>query len=400
MTALSPLSRRAFLASSSGALLTALTASGAAFARAPTDNRLVFVFLRGGLDGLHALAPFADPDYRRLRPTLALERGNDGSGLIGLDGLFGLHPAMAPLKPLYDAGELAFLPAAATAYRDRSHFDGQNMLENGSGVAYGARDGWLNRALLSLNGGDRRLGLALGPSVPLILQGPAEVQTWDDTTLPQLDADFLMRLGQMYRSDPLFLDALHEATGALKPDVDMARFDDSPALGRNFLMSAGVAADLLSRDTGPRVAVIELSGWDTHFNQEARLKRLLGVVAQGVGELKQGLGPAWRKTAVLVVSEFGRTAGENGARGTDHGTGGLAMLAGGAVAGGRILGDWPGLSPAALYQGRDLRAVNPLESVFKSVLLSHLGLAEAAVETAVFPHATGFRPMDGLFRTA
>lgn len=395
-----PLSRRDFLATSSGALLAALTASGAAFAQAPTDNRLIFVFLRGGLDGLHALAPFADPDYRRLRPTLALEQGSNGTGVLGLDGYFGLHPALAPLAPLYRAGELAFLPAAATAYRDRSHFDGQNMLENGSGVAYGARDGWLNRALFALNGGDRRLGLALGPSVPLILQGPAPVQTWDDTTLPQVDADFLMRLGQMYRSDPLFLDALHEATGALKPDVDMARFDDSPALGRNFLMSAQVAGDLLSRETGPRVAMLELTGWDTHYGQDRRLNRLLGVLAQGIGEMQQSLGPAWGKTAILVVSEFGRTAGENGAKGTDHGTGGLAMLAGGAVAGGRILGDWPGLAQSALYQGRDLLAVNPLEAVFKSVLLGHLGLGEAAIETAVFPHSTGFRPMDGLFRSA
>jgi len=392
------LTRRAFLQTTSGSLIAALAASGTAFASAPTESRLIFVFLRGGLDGLHALAPVGDADYRRLRPVIGLHTGPEASRVIGLDDYFGLHPALGPLKPLYDAGELLLIPAAATAYRNRSHFDGQNLLENGSGQPFGARDGWLNRALLALNDGDRRLGLALGPSVPLILQGAAEVQTWDDSELPQVDGDFLARLMQMYRADPLFLDALHEATGALKPDVNMTDFGEVPRQGRNFILSARVAADLLSRPAGPRIAVMELGGWDTHFAQENRLRNLLGFVAEALVELKQGLKAAWGRTTVMVVSEFGRTAAENGSRGTDHGTGGLALLAGGAVAGGRIAGDWPGLAPGALWEGRDLRALNPYEGMFKAILTTHLGLDPGVVESAIFPSSAAFRPMEGLLR--
>ncbi|MDQ2090798.1 DUF1501 domain-containing protein [Marimonas arenosa] len=392
-------SRRAFLQTTAGGVLTSLAASGTAFAAAPTENRLVLIFLRGGLDGLHALAPFADPDYRRLRPVIGLDQtAGEDRGAISLDGYFGLHHALAPLKPLFEDGELLFIPAASTSYRRRSHFDGQNLLENGSGTPYGARDGWLNRAILGLNDGDRRLGLALGPSVPLILQGAAEVQTWDDSALPQVDEDFLMRLTQMYRADPLFLDALHDATGALKPDVSMDGMDDTPRQGRNFLMAARVTADLLAHDHGPRIAVMELGGWDTHFAQERRLNRLLGFVAQGLLELRTGLDGSWDRTTVMVVSEFGRTVAENASQGTDHGTGGIAMLAGGAVKGGRIAGNWPGLSPNALWEERDLRPTNAYESLFKSVLMSHLGLDQGFVETRVFPGSAGLSPMDGLFR--
>ncbi|MDU8927435.1 DUF1501 domain-containing protein [Alisedimentitalea sp. MJ-SS2] len=395
------LSRRRFLQTTTGGLVTSLAASGASFASAPTDNRLIFVFLRGGLDGLHTLAPFADPDYHRLRPVIGLEAsqaGTDGPGAVSLDGYFGLNKALAPLLPLYQAGELSFLPATATRYRSRSHFDGQNMLENGSGQPYGADDGWLNRAILGLNAGDHRLGLALGPAVPLILQGQAEVQTWDDSALPEVDDDFLVRLMQMYRSDPLFLDTLHDATGALKPDVNMTDFGNLPRLGRNFSLSARVAADLLAHAQGPRIAVMELGGWDTHFGQDNRLRRLLGFVSEGLLELKRGLAENWNRTTVVVVSEFGRTAAENASRGTDHGTGGIAMLAGGAVAGGRIAGDWPGLTTKALYKERDLRPVNSLESLFKTLLVGHLGLDQGFVEDRVFPGSVALQPMDGLLR--
>ena len=391
------LTRRFFLQTAAGGLLTSLAATGTAFASAPTDNRLVFIFLRGGLDGLHALAPYSDPEYHRLRPQLGLERGGGKKGVTDLDGYFGLHNALSPLLPLYNAGELLLIPAAATQYRRRSHFDGQNVLENGSGKPFGLRDGWLNRAILGLNDNDRRLGLSLGPTVPLILQGKAEVQTWDDSILPEVDEDFLMRLGQMYRSDPLFLDALHEATGALKPNVDMGDMGDVPQMGRNFTLAARVAGDLLSRADGPRIAVMELGGWDTHFGQEGRLERLLGIVAGGMTELKENLKDSWATTTVMVVSEFGRTVAENGSRGTDHGTGGLAMLAGGAVKGGRIAGDWPGLGNNALYEGRDLMAVNAYEGLFKAILISHLGLDQGFVETQVFPDSTVLRPTDGLF---
>lgn len=390
------LKRRTVIQGAGAALMSSLLATRTGFASAPTDNRLVVIILRGALDGLHALAPYADADYRRLRPRLALGRDGD-PGLIDLDGYFGLHPALAPWHDLYQAGELLLVPAAATDYSDRSHFDGQNMLENGSGRPYGARDGWLNRALLHLVDGDRRLGLALGPSVPLILQGSAGVQTWAQTRLAEIDDDFLMRVGLMYQNDALFLDAFHDATGALKPDIDTSMMKGR-GNGKEFSLAAQAAADLLSRADGPRVAVMQSQGWDTHFDQERRLSALLAELASGIGTLKTGLGGHWQRTVVMVVSEFGRTAAENGQRGTDHGTGGLAMLAGGAVRGGRIAGQWPGLSERALHEGRDVLAVNRYESIFKSIMIGHMGIAQQVVEDMILPRTANLAPMDGLLR--
>jgi len=389
------LERRSFLAGTAAlAALAPLVSARAAFAAAPTDRRFVLVLLRGGLDSLHALPPHGDRDYRRLRPTLALLP----DPALDLDGYFGLHPALGDLTPLYRAGELLFVPAAATRYRDRSHFDGQNMLENGSGKPYGAQDGWLNRAILGLNGGDRRLGLALGPSVPLILQGPAHIRSWSDSSVPAVE-DFLARITGAYQQDPLFAAALRDAQGGAKP-VGKGDMAGEPGREKSYVKAAQVAADLLSRPDGPRVGVLESQGWDTHFAQERRLKELLGELSRGLVELKSGLGEAWRETVVIVVSEFGRTATENGSRGTDHGTGGLALLAGGAVAGGRIVGDWPGLSERALYEGRDVLAANSYERLFKAILIGHLGLDPGFVEDRVFPASRAQSPTDGLFRRA
>ncbi|MCB1388737.1 MAG: DUF1501 domain-containing protein [Rhodobacteraceae bacterium] len=383
------LHRRRFLQLSTASLAAALASSRVAFAGAPTENRFVFVLLRGGLDGLHALIPYADSDFQRLRPQLA--PGADER--IDLDGYFALHARLGALMPLWHEGELAFVPAATTRYRNRSHFDGQNLLENGTGQPFGARDGWLNRAILGLNAGDRRLGLSLGPSVPLILQGGAHVQAWVDENLPDLDDDFLGRLAIVYRDDPLFARALADATGAPEPMMMGAEAPDN-----GFVLAATAAADLLSQAAGPRIAVMELGGWDTHTGQPGRLNRNFEVLAEGITTLKRGLGADWARTVVVVASEFGRTAAENGARGTDHGTGGLAILAGGAVRGGRIAGEWPGLTPTALYENRDVRAVNAYEAIFKSVLIAHLGLAPAYAERVVFPESGALEPFTGLLR--
>lgn len=382
------LTRRRFLHLTGASLAASLAASRVAFASAPTENRFVFVFLRGGLDGLHALAPFADTDYQRLRPSLGLKADQVHS----LDGYFGLHHGLGALMPLWQAGELALIPAATTRYRDRSHFDGQNLLENGTGQPFGAGDGWLNRAIAGLNGGDQRLGLSLGPSVPLILQGQARVQAWSNEQLPDLDEDFLARLAIVYRGDPLFAMALGEATGAPEPDMGGASETG------NFQIAAHAAADLLALEHGPRIAVMELGGWDTHVNQGGRLTGLLGRLSDGLMTLRAGLGPEWSRTVVMVASEFGRTAAENGNAGTDHGTGGLALLAGGAVHGGRILGAWPGLSNRALFEERDVLAVNSYEGIFKAILTGHLGLDPAYAERVVFPGSADLTPMDGLLR--
>jgi len=393
--------RRRFLHAASATLLGSLIKTRTGFASVDTDKRFVLVFLRGGLDSLHAMAPYADKHYQKLRPTLALGDGQSDRPSIDIDGYFGLHPALEPLRTLYRQKELVFIPAASTRYRNRSHFDGQNMLENGSGRPYGARDGWLNRAIAGMTDNDRRLGLALGPSVPLILQGDAGVQTWSDSKLPEVDDDFLRRLGLVYASDRLFADALQDASDALQPDASMMNTDQTKTTGnrrnRDFALSARAAADLLSRADGPRIAAMELQGWDTHFGQQWRLNGLFQTLASGITELKAGLAEAWSKTAVLVVSEFGRTAAENGNRGTDHGTGGMAILAGGAVSGGKIVGDWPGLSNRSLYEQRDLLAVNGYEDIFKSVLADHLGLAERYIDSSVLPGNPASLSFEGLF---
>lgn len=392
------LDRRHFLQAGSAGLLSSLLSARTAFASVPSDNRLVVVILRGALDGLHALSPYADKDYSRLRPVIANQKGGS-DGLINVDGYFGLHRGLEALWPLYQANELLFLPAISTQYRERSHFDGQNLLENGSGRAYGANSGWLNRAITGMNEGDRRMGLSIGPAVPLIMHGPNGVETWADSSLPDVDEDFLARLTRSYRNDALFMDTLHDATGTLKPDMNMMGMEDTSRQARELPLAIQAVTELLSRPKGPRIAVLEVDGWDTHFDQERRLSQLFDRVADGVVDMKAGLGNVWSKTAVLLVSEFGRTAAENANRGTDHGTGGLAMLAGGAVAGGRIAGEWPGLSRNALWEERDVRAVNSYESVFKSLLSHHMGLDQAFVEDQVFPNSAAFQPMSGLFRT-
>ncbi|MEE4174826.1 MAG: DUF1501 domain-containing protein [Xanthomonadales bacterium] len=384
-----------------GAGLAALPAR-LALAAAPTDRRLVLLLLRGGLDGLHAVVPYEDPQYRALRPTLALPPPGEAGGVLDLDGDFGLHPALGPLRTLYGRGELAVLPAATTAYRDRSHFDGQNLLENGSGKAFGARDGWLNRAVAALGEGgaageQARLGLALGPAVPLILRGDGGVQTWSDSRLPEVSEDFLKRLAKVYASDPAFEAALAQARGAPTPEIDGMGGRRRPFGDGDLVLSARAAADLLKRPDGPRVAVMESQGWDTHFDQGRRLDALLGDISAALVALRDGLGPAWRHTAVLVVSEFGRTAAENGSRGTDHGIGGLALLAGGNLRGGRVLGDWPGLAKRNLYEGRDLQPVNAYEDLFAAALVDHLGLAPDVVDRFVLPSGRADRRLSGLF---
>ncbi|MEZ5649061.1 MAG: DUF1501 domain-containing protein [Burkholderiaceae bacterium] len=272
------------------------------------------------------------------------------------------------------------------------------MLENGSNRPFGASDGWLNRAVVALHEGDRRLGLSVGPAMPLILQGKAGVQTWSDSTLPELDDDFLRRIRQVYDGDPVFARALDDAMASVKPTPGRSEAVPGKPRESAFELAARVAADLLARDDGPRIAAMDIQGWDTHFSQESRLRKLFEQLSAGVLELRTGLGRAWTRTVVLIVSEFGRTAAENGSRGTDHGTGGLALLAGGAVRGGRVLGRWPGLARTALFEGRDLHPVNALEGLFKGVLLAHIGLDERTVDATILPAGAGTMAMTDLLR--
>lgn len=379
-----------------------------AFANAPTESRLVVVLLRGGMDGLAAVAPYGDKDYRRQRGELALPAPGETDGLLDLDGFFGLHPALASLHPLYGRGELAIAHAVGIAYRDRSHFDAQDVLENGTARPHSSETGWLNRALTALNEGERPQGLAVGASVPLIMRGPARYKTFAPQQLPDAGPQFLARLEAMYREDPVLSQVLAEAVRSQAMQNSVLG-GDSQMGGRQgrgpqayFREAFSAAGKLLGDPDGPRVAVLDTDGWDTHAFQgtsDGALANQLRGLAGGLDELRAGLGPAWTHSVVVAVTEFGRTAAINGTRGTDHGTGGLALLLGGAVAGGRAATPWPGLGERALFEGRDLAPASDMRSLFKGVLRDHLGVAEAALEEQVFPQSGSATPLSGLVRT-
>lgn len=387
------LDRRAFLGAGLAATV-AGTLPRLALASAPTDKRLVVVILRGALDGLSAVPPVGDPSYTGLRGDLAV------TDPLPLDGFFGLHPAMAPIADWYGRGELLPVHAVATPYRERSHFDAQDLLENGTLRPHGETSGWLNRTLASFAPQARPGGLAVGQAIPLILRGSEQVSTWSPSVLPGADSDLLERLSAMYAADPLLARSLEEAvaTSALLGDGDggMAGSGGARAVMREAIRTA---ATMMAAAGGPRIAVLESTGWDTHANQGADQGRLAGSLAglaDALALFRETIGAAWAETAVVVVTEFGRTAVPNGTRGTDHGTGAAALLAGGAVAGGRVIADWPGLAAPQLYQGRDLLPTLDLRAVLKGVLRDHLLVAEHALDTAIFPESSAIRPIDGL----
>jgi uncharacterized protein (DUF1501 family) len=414
--------RRRFLVGT-GALAASAALPNVLFAHTGGSARLVVVILRGALDGLAAVPPYADPNYAGLHREIAIAAPGAADGALTLDNTFGLHPSLAFLHERYLAGELLVFQAVASPYRDRSHFDGQNVLENGLTKPLGSADGWLNRALAALprgHGAERAVAISL--NVPLILRGDAPVISKSPQTTPDVDEDLLARLADLYSHDDWFSARLSEAvqTGRLADEGSaadgqamtapagaqpaMAAAPNSrvvPAAPDRISGVARMAAALMRSEGGPEVAVIEASGWDTHANQGgargALAQRLTGL-DKALRTLADELGPLWPQTAVLVVTEFGRTAAMNGTRGTDHGTGGCAFLAGGAVHGGRVIADWPGLARTALLDNRDLRPTLDLRSVFKAVLDEHLRVDAKTLATRIFPDSSGARPLQGLMR--
>lgn len=395
--------RRRFLASSVQLTLLAPFATGAWAAAAKGDPRFVLVILRGALDGLAAVPPYGEPQYKALRSTLALDAPGSGQGILKLDGLFGLHPALSNLHALYGAGELAVLHAVATPYRERSHFDAQKVLEDGRTVPSATGSGWLNRALTAFSeAGARRGAVALGDTVPLVLRGPFDVGAWAPSRLPNVAGDTLARVQDLYDTvDPVLAERLREAlqertlAGGTGGGAQMGA-----GKGGEMAPLAAAAGRFLASAGGPRVAVIDVGGWDTHANQGAakgRLANRLHVLDSGIGALKSALGAAWRQTSVLVVTEFGRTVAENGTGGTDHGTATCAFLAGGAIRGGRIIADWPGLGAKDLRDDRDLRPTTDLRAVCKGVLAEQFGVGEAPLAARVFPGSAMLAPLEGLF---
>jgi uncharacterized protein (DUF1501 family) len=396
------LKRRRFVQGAALAAGSAMLTTRLCFAGTGGDSRLVVVIMRGAVDGLAAVPPFGDPDYARLRGSLAIAAPGATDGALRLDNLFGLHPQLTFLHEAFAAGELTVFHAAATAYRERSHFDGQDVLESGLPVPHAAQTGWLNRALAAeprsaARGAER--GVALGLNVPLMLRGPAPVASWSPTRLAQLDEDTLTRIADLYSQDPLLGQRLAAAQAA-----DSLAGDDSAgmlAAGNNrYEEVIRAAAGFLATDAGPRVAVFDTTGWDTHANEggaHGQLASRFGALDGALRDLKVRLGPAWDNTAVLAVTEFGRTAAVNGTGGSDHGTGTAAFLLGGAVRGGRLISDWPGLSAVDLLQQRDVRPTLDLRAVFKGMLVDHLGVAATSLD-AIFPDSRKIKPLRDLFR--
>jgi len=372
------LTRRFFLAASSASAAIA-GLPHMAFARANTARRFVFIIQRGAADGLAIVAPTGDPAFRGVRGDFIPDLQTGAK----LDSFFTLHPALAETAKLYAAKQALFVHAVASPYRDRSHFDGQNVLETGGSAAYRLKDGWLNR-LLGLLPADETKALALSSTVPMALRGGHEVSSYAPSALPSASDDLLDRVAKLYESDQ----QLHALWSAAM-QTRMSAGDLAAEGGQNGAATGALAAKLLTGESGARISMIETGGWDTHAGQRGRLNAQLRGLDQLVGALKTGLGPEWANTLVIVATEFGRTVAPNGTGGTDHGTASAAMLLGGAVAGGRVVADWPGLSNGALYEGRDLKPTTDLDALIAGALAQHYGIEPGRTMATLFPETRG-----------
>lgn len=380
-------------------LLRAIGASGAlglvglpkmAFASANSDKRFVFIIQRGAADGLNIVAPTGDPAYQALRGDFAPELATGAK----LDGFFTLHPSLAETAKIYAAHEALFVHAVASPYRDRSHFDGQNVLESGGSAAYRIKDGWMNR-LLDLLPGDSGKALALSSTVPMALRGRHEVSSYAAAQLPEPSNDLLARVGSLYESDR----QLHELwTAAMDTRAKAGETGNAARNAQKGSVLGALAAKMLAGD-GARIAMIETNGWDTHSGQRGRLQTQLKQLDQTLAALKAGLGTDWSNTLVIIATEFGRTVRPNGTGGTDHGQASAAMLLGGAVAGGKVIADWPGLSDAKLFEGRDLQPTNDLDALIAAALSEHYKIDAKRVIATLFPDSRAAVVREALIRS-
>ena len=377
------------------------------------DPRLLVIVLRGALDGLGAVAPVGDPDWIGLRGDRALLLEGKTPALP-LDAFFALNPAMPNFHRLYKTGQASIVHATATPYRERSHFDGQDVLESGISKPGATDSGWLNRALLALESGGRvnpagGSALGIGAVTPLVVRGKAPVMSWVPQRLLPASDDTRARLLDLYQhTDPklaaalqarIDLAAIGGVTKAADPMPDAPSVLPITRLRTYVAESAGAVARFFAKADGPRVGAVGFGGWDTHINEGAasgQLYNLLGVLDGAIAAIETNMGDAWRETAVVIVTEFGRTAKINGTDGTDHGTATVAFLAGGALKGGRVIADWPGLKTAQLYEERDLKPTTDLRAVLKGLLRDHLRVEESVLASSVFPDSTDVSPIAGL----
>lgn len=400
-------SRRAILGAAGALFAWSFVPKAAHAAPGARDSRFLLVVLRGALDGLSAVPPLGDPDYAGLREGIALAKDGPEAALP-LDGFFYLHPSMPNLARLYASGNAAIVHAAATGYRERSHFDGQDVLESGQPGPGHTDSGWLNRLIANLpaGGGISRKGvLGVGVVPPLVVRGEAPVLGWAPPRMARAGADLTTRLADLYgQRDAGLAKALAQAmeTEAIARRSGMAgdpKTGGGPDTVDGMRRIAEGAAGLVGADDGPRIAALAFEGWDTHANEggaKGRLATLLSGLDGALATFEQGLKPVWKDTVVMVVTEFGRTAAVNGTVGTDHGTGTVAFLVGGAVKGGRMIADWPGLKPEQLYQKRDLKPTTDVRAVAKGVVSDLFGISGPVLAEQVFPGTLDLAPMKGL----
>lgn len=397
------LMRRQFLAGSTLGAASLLIWPKLTFAATGSSTRFLFVLLRGGLDGLESVPPYGDPGYQAIRGALALSPSADKPA-HRLDNVFALHPSFNFAADLYKQGQFMPVVAAAPPYWGRSHFQAQNCVENGTAKPDGAQTGWLNRCIASMPGVD---GLACAAVMPLTMRGTARVETWSPPLPTTVNPILLQRLRPLYAADtrlaPLFARAVAQQDGPSESGPGMsAKPGGKPGKKQqgNLPVMMGAAGNFMGKADGPRVAFVEDDGWDTHANEAAIITRKIAELDAGLKAFHQSVGQMWSRTVIIIATEFGRTAHINGTGGTDHGTGGSMFLAGGALRGGRVAGNWPGIGPRELYQSRDLHATTDFRSVFKGVLAAHLGISESRLESKVFPGSAAARPMAGLTQTA
>lgn len=374
-------------------------AARVAKAAIPANRKFVVVICRGGMDGLSVAPPLGDPDYEGLRLGLAL-----GDTALKLDETFGLHPSLTTIHRLAQAGQARVAPAVASPDRARSHFEAQDVLETGAPGVYATTSGWLNRAVSALG---RVEAISVGPTAPLILRGPAAAGSWSPGRAIDTEARLPTLLQDLYRDDPLLGPALARGlqteTMARDTGAGMAGgqgMRGQAAVGREAARAMGEAlAGFLKAPGGPQLAAVSLDGFDTHANQGPLLGVRLASLDALMDGLHAGLGPVWNDTIVLAVTEFGRTARVNGTGGTDHGTASTALVMGGALRAGGIIGDWPTLKRQALFEDRDLYPALDLRALQKGLLAEHLGVERRALDTLIFPESSGVRPITGLIRS-
>jgi uncharacterized protein (DUF1501 family) len=381
------------------------------------DPRFLTIVLRGALDGLATVVPVRDPDWVSLRGDNALTLEGKTPALK-LDDFFALNPAMPNLARMFKANEAIIVHAAATSYRERSHFDGQDVLESGAEKPGTTRTGWLNRLLVGLAPGDRvspNVGrvFAVGPVTPLVVRGPAPMLSWSPRRILPASDDTVTRLLDLYRHTDVNFARVLEGRMNLAAVAPAGAMEAKPAgqvsgpvsgptipqLRAYFSEVVGTAAKFLAQPDGPRVGALTLDGWDTHYNEGIAtgwLAQLLGALDAALAAVEDNMGPAWRETVVVLVTEFGRTARINGTDGTDHGTATVMLLAGGALKGGRVIADWPGLKPTDLLENRDLKSTIDVRGVLKGLLKDHLRADDRVLAADVFPGSGDVKPMAGL----